>query len=225
MNMESNMMESTQTLIYNAIRTPDGTILQSKHRHDYKTYVDKTNGFEYMVDGGLDYLRRAVGAPFDELSFSYEDVDHRTARDYISWGTYGPKGDQPLKFVLLRDMENDHIGAILDNGFADDNWKVFFENEIKYRMNKPVAYIENANIVKWSWDPDNKTEVLKGYCTRHDEKRWLVDDWITTSWIERKFGDIIETRNTLYHVKSWAPPSAPVTTYSGIPSAAQLLNV
>ena len=45
----------------NRIRTPDGTILESMHRHDYVTYID-ANGKEYMVDGGLDYLRRNIQA-------------------------------------------------------------------------------------------------------------------------------------------------------------------
>ena len=37
-------------LIYNAIRTPDGTVLESRHKHDYQEYQD-ANGLEYMVDG------------------------------------------------------------------------------------------------------------------------------------------------------------------------------
>jgi len=38
-------------LIANALRTPDGTVLESKSRHDYKEYID-ANGKTYMIDGG-----------------------------------------------------------------------------------------------------------------------------------------------------------------------------
>ena len=44
------------SILSNRMRTPDGTILESKHRHDYVTHLD-ANGREYMLDGGLDYVR------------------------------------------------------------------------------------------------------------------------------------------------------------------------
>jgi hypothetical protein len=43
-------------LIKNCLETPDGTILQSRHRHDYHEYTD-ANGKNYMIDGGLSYVR------------------------------------------------------------------------------------------------------------------------------------------------------------------------
>jgi hypothetical protein len=45
-------MRDETRIVANRIRTPDGTILESKHRHDYVTYTD-ANGKQYMVDGGL----------------------------------------------------------------------------------------------------------------------------------------------------------------------------
>ena len=43
--------EAVRELVYNAIQTPDGTILRSRHRHDYVTHKD-ANGKTYMLDGG-----------------------------------------------------------------------------------------------------------------------------------------------------------------------------
>jgi hypothetical protein len=83
------------------------------HRHDYRTYVD-ANGLEYMVDGGLDYLRRNVheNAPAEELSV-YSDDSHELIREAFKWGTRGKDGRQPLKYVPLKDLTTDHIQAIL----------------------------------------------------------------------------------------------------------------
>ena len=107
-------MYTEDKIVANRIRTPDGTILESMHRHDYVTYVDK-NGKEYMVDGGTDYLRRNVhqDAPYEELSV-YSDAPHAEIREVFRWGTRGKDGNQPLKFILLKDMESDHIQAIIE---------------------------------------------------------------------------------------------------------------
>lgn len=101
-------------IVANRIRTPDGTILESMHRHDYVTYTD-ANGKEYMVDGGLDYLRRNAhdDAPYQELSV-YADDPHALIRQVFKWGTRGKDGKQPLKYIPLKDLTNDHIKAILE---------------------------------------------------------------------------------------------------------------
>jgi hypothetical protein len=100
-------------LIANALRTPDGTILESKSRHDYKEYVD-SNGKTYMVDGGIDYLRRSAHG--DEIDMSlYDDQPHETQARVLTWGTYGINGDQPLRWIAIADMETDHLKAVLEN--------------------------------------------------------------------------------------------------------------
>ena len=90
----------SKRIIYNAIRTPDGTVLESRHVYDYKTHTDE-NGEVYMVDGGLEYLRRSYndGFPAEELSVYLED-GHEVVREVATWGSYGKNGDGPLKYIL-----------------------------------------------------------------------------------------------------------------------------
>lgn len=123
-----------ERLIRNAIRTPDGTILESTHVHDYRTYED-ANGKVYMVDGGLEYLRRNVhvGAyAYEELSV-YIDEDHEINREYFQWTSYGKEGKGPAKIQALKDMDTDHIQAILDHGFGRDYSRELFKAELEHR--------------------------------------------------------------------------------------------
>jgi hypothetical protein len=125
---------SEARIISNRIRTPDGTILESRHRHDYVTYVD-ANGKEYMVDGGLEYLRRNVhdDAPYEELSV-YDDAPYSLIREVFKWGTRGKGGRQPLTFVPLKDLTNDHIEAILDTQIhISERIRKLFISELTFR--------------------------------------------------------------------------------------------
>ena len=120
-------------LVYNAIRTPDGTVLVSHSRHDYVTYTDK-NGHEYMVDGGLDYARRygVPDAPAEELSV-HMSAGHDKVRQVLSWGTRGISGHEPLRYVVLCDMDTDHIKAILLNYALSPKYKQSYETELALR--------------------------------------------------------------------------------------------
>ena len=100
------------SILSNRMRTPDGTILESRHRHDYVTHLD-ANGKEYMLDGGLDYVRRSISGG-EQLLTVYHDDPHEVIRDVVKWGTYGKSGDEPLKYVTIADMDPYHLRACLD---------------------------------------------------------------------------------------------------------------
>jgi len=124
----------------NAIKTPDGTILVSEHRHDYKTHIDATNNQTYFVDGGSDYFRSSANG--DETSLyikegdSFEDINYIVGdiRDYILWGTYGKNGDEDLKRKSISNLSNDHLRAILyTQHHLSDTFKDIILSEIIYR--------------------------------------------------------------------------------------------
>jgi hypothetical protein len=126
-------------ILVNMIRTPDGTLLQSKHRHDYVTYMDK-NGLEYMVDGGHAYLRRIVHDeyPYEEMSL-YAGDSIETLREYFTWGTRGMRGNQSLTWLKLKDMSSDHIEAILvTQSHISDAVRELFQQELNYRLEHEI---------------------------------------------------------------------------------------
>jgi hypothetical protein len=127
--------EVEPSIIANRIITPDGTILQSFNRHDFKSHVD-ANGFTYSVDGGTSYLKRSwsPGAPAYTDASVYSDDSHELIRDALHWGTYGKNGDEPLSWVKLKDMDTDHIKACLKTQLSMRlEFRVAFENELKFR--------------------------------------------------------------------------------------------
>lgn len=134
-------------ILKNAIQTPDGTILESTHVHDFKMYKDKVTGKEYGVDGGLEYFRY-IGDINDCKILSIEtdnenNITHEDVRNVFKWGTRGKNGKEPLKKVLLKDLSNNHIQAIIDTQLHITNeTKTIFENELKYRKEKDINIID-----------------------------------------------------------------------------------
>ena len=125
------------TLIRNAIQTPDGTILESTHRHDYKSHTD-ANGKYYMVDGGLDYIRCSVHEDQVDL-FLYDDEPHEVQRNILKWGTYGINQDQPLKYVTIAEMDTAHIEAVIKLN-VNPTLKACMIEELQRRLVDYVAY-------------------------------------------------------------------------------------
>ena len=120
-------------IVLNRIQTPDGTILTSYHGHDYKTYVDSIDGNEYMVDGGLNYLKRSM-SDYEDLSV-YSDDDFEIVRR--SFHRYNRKSD---KYVTLEEMEDEWLENLiiyLEERIASDVFPLdIYLKEQRYRKSK-----------------------------------------------------------------------------------------
>ena len=128
-------MTTESRILLNRIKTPDGTILTSYNRHNYVEYKDTLTKEVLMVDGGTDYLRRNIGT-YEELSV-YDDGSHITRRSAVHWGTRGKDGKQPLVYKLLKDLDSDHIEAILKTQHQiSDFYREVFMEELKYRFDE-----------------------------------------------------------------------------------------
>ena len=120
-------------LIKNSIRTPDGTVLTSRHVHDFVSHKDTITGELYFTDGGLSYLKRSInGIPYGELSL-YSDDPFEILRENITWGTYGKNGNEPLHYKSVSNMSTPHINAILSQYKLVEHLKEVFEKEIFFR--------------------------------------------------------------------------------------------
>ena len=135
-------------LILNRIKTPDGTVLTSYHTHDFVTHTDK-NGQIYGVDGGTSYARRIGNTnECEDLTVWVNETDMNSEfqkiRENLHWGTRGKNGDQPLRWVKLREMSDGHLDSIVNvyKGPVDSFYKECFMAEIKYRKDNSITVEE-----------------------------------------------------------------------------------
>lgn len=124
----------TRKLILNSIKTPDGTILISRHRHDFVSHVD-ANGQTYFLDGGNDY-RRIGGEGWTDLSI-YSDVPFEVIRENYCRGGRGKNNDQPLTWVALKNMSDEWLEAAfiynLERGMGESFANKMYVKEQEYR--------------------------------------------------------------------------------------------
>jgi hypothetical protein len=106
-----------------------GDEIISRHHHDYRTCRCRA----CSVDGGSDYLKRS--GCYWETSLttinSFEEI-----REGFEWGSYGKDGNGELKFIKLKDMEVDHILAILETKDLKKDLLVLFVKELRFRNDK-----------------------------------------------------------------------------------------
>lgn len=132
-----------KVIILNQIKTPDGTIIRSMHRHDYVTHLD-ANGLQYMVDGGCDYLRRNRhdAAPYEELTI-YADDPFEVIRENFHRGGRGKDGRQPLTWVPMSKMSDSWLLACIkyneDRGQGECYANSLYKRELMYRQEKGIT--------------------------------------------------------------------------------------
>lgn len=124
-------------IVYNSVTCLECLkTLVSYHRHDYQTCGCNN---ESMVDGGTAYVRYG-GKDMRKLSLYtiYADDDFQLVRQYATRGSRGVNGDEPLTWIPLCNMTDDHLEAVLDYGGVD--WHLeLIRKEIEWR--KHVATV------------------------------------------------------------------------------------
>ena len=120
-------------IVRNSMITPDGTEIISKHRHDFVCHTDK-NGKQYCIDGGHEYLRK-VGDTNDCKDTSVTtDNKHEIVREVFMWNSYGKTGKGPMITKALKDLDRNHINAILKTQtHIPQEYKDLFIAELVFR--------------------------------------------------------------------------------------------
>lgn len=103
-------------LLYNAIMCPDGTLLVSRHQHDFQMHKQK-DGREYFVDGGLQYQRIGYSdKEYVDLSV-YSDEPHEKIREYFEWARNFDKDMNKLpqpETIKLKDITDDYLMKLVE---------------------------------------------------------------------------------------------------------------
>ena len=124
--------ENGPFIVANQIRLPSGKVLRSFYQHDYVSAVE--DGVKYTIDGGEAYHR---GSKAGDNWSVYSDDPFPEIRKFMVWGTRGEDGTEPLKWILLKDMTEKHIKAVLDSELEIAEWKRrAFKQELEYRKTK-----------------------------------------------------------------------------------------
>lgn len=124
-------------IIYNAIQCPDGTILESRHRHHFNEHT-QADGRVYFVDGGLDYQH--IGCSDDQwvnLAVTMDDPVERI-REVFQWTSVLDKDGNKLETPVrrkLKDLTTEHVTALVEytaEGYPKWVNEVFIR-ELEYR--------------------------------------------------------------------------------------------
>lgn len=87
--------------------------------------------------------KRRKNIRYEWLKFINVILYGKLVRDWMEWGTYGKSGKEPLRWVILKDISDEHIQAILDTQHQICSfYRKEFKNELKYRKQYPTLSIK-----------------------------------------------------------------------------------
>lgn len=151
-------------LLVNMWQTPDKTILHSKHRHDFVCHEDK-NGKQFCVDGGNNYVR--LLGDFKDLKdlCIYSDDDFSLIREHFMRGGRGKDGTESLKWVPLKDVNDEWLDAIIDyEQDSDFLWVFLKEKEYRESLIDKCPECGHTIIEKWSGVKCSNKECSYWFC-------------------------------------------------------------
>lgn len=131
-----------EQILVNSMKTPDGTIIRSRFRHEYSSHRDRDTFEIYVTDGGLSYFHRSQNDfEAEDLSIVVDElIPHSIVREYMVWGTRGKDGKSPLKFVSVKDMTTDHIEAVIETQVQINAFfRQSFQKELEWRRKKNTS--------------------------------------------------------------------------------------
>lgn len=123
-------------LVHNSITCLNcGEVIVSRHRHDFQR-CNCPNGT--FIDGGLEPFGRFGGKDLNMIKqFQVtSDDDHSLIRTHFERGTYGKNGDEPLRYVPLKDIDDDWLDNIIkyEEQYRPDNkYLNHYRDEKEYR--------------------------------------------------------------------------------------------
>lgn len=136
------LQEHESLIFYNAIQCPDGTIIESKHRHDFVSHLQE-DGREYFVDGGKVYLRRGyTDLEYTELAVT-STSPHKLIREHFVWGSSLDKDGNEIEPIVrkLKELDDDHIVALIE--WTSDRYHPLtakaIRDEWEYRKNMEIV--------------------------------------------------------------------------------------
>lgn len=144
MELKEAQEKEEPELLVNSIKTPDGTILTSHHRHDYVCHEDAVTGTRYCLDGGDFYRRILPGGIYQDLSV-YSDDPFEKIRESLSRLGRGKNFDQPAKWYALKDMNDNWLAELIpwiEDNQPNNKYKKYYLQEIEYRKENGITVKE-----------------------------------------------------------------------------------